>query len=115
MKGALITINEIDLNNTFEMTKFVLRIITITKNLYLSETELQALTHFVIDGYSQVTKEQLVENKLFKAIKSVYNTISQLKKYGIIVKTNYGEKINDEYNIKLSDIEKLKLEIILTK
>ena len=115
MSAIKIKVDDISMDNTFEMTKLILRVITITKNHYLSETELQALTYFVVNGYSKLTKDSLVENKLFKSMQAVYNTLTQLRKFGIIVKTNYGEKINDEYNIKLKDIDLVCLELLIKK
>ena len=112
MKGIKIKIEDKS-TNSFEMTRVIMKLVSVTKHLSLSDTEIFALTYFVINGYNKVTKEELVSNKLFKTKNSVSNTISKFRKYGIIVKTNYGEEVSKDYNIGNND--KIVFEYILSK
>ena len=111
MKGIKINIED-KAANVFEMTQTIIRLISVTKSLTLSNTEIFALTYFVIHGYNKVTKEELITNKLFKTKNSVSNTISKFRKYGVIVKTNYGEEISKDYSIGVND--KIVFEYVLS-
>lgn len=98
MTGIKININDKSVNS-FEMVKTIIKLIAVTKKLILSDTEVFALTYFVINGFNKVTKTDLVDNKLFKSSNAVSNLISKFRKYGIIQKTTYGESISNDYAI----------------
>jgi len=116
MKGIKVKINDVNTGNTFEMVKFVVQIIAISKNLYLSQTELHALTFFVINGYSKVSKEKLLENKLLKTKNTVNNLVHSFKRNSIIVKTSYGYDINPSFKLgEVNDLDGVKIEMIVKK
>lgn len=115
MKGIKVKIDDIKTNNSFDLTKSVVKIIIITKNLTLSETELHALTYFIIHGYSKLTREQLITTKILKNKNSVANLVHAFRKYGIIVKNNFGEEIQSDFNLPLGEIDAVKLEMIIKK
>lgn len=85
MKGIKVKIDDVSIKNSFDLTKLVVKIIAITKNLTLSETELHALTYFVIHGYSKMTREQLITTKILKNKNSVANLVHAFRKYGMLV------------------------------
>lgn len=114
-KGIKINLGEINVNNSFEMTKLLVKILTITKSLFLSETELYALTYFVINGYSKVSRESLITSKLLKNKNSEANLIHSFRKYGLIVKNNFGEELNKDFQIPLADVDGIKLEMLIKK
>lgn len=115
MKGIEIGINDIKVNNTFDMTVFAANIIAFSKKLTLSKTEIHALSHFIINGLSQKSKEDLVNNKLLSSKHATANLISSFRKYGIIVKHPFGEKLADDFCFNVSDYEMLKISLILKK
>lgn len=115
MKGVKIKIDDINTKSSFDLTKLVVRIIAITKNLTLSETELHALTYFVTHGYSKITREELISTKILKNKNSVSNLVYAFRKYGIIVKNNFGEEIHTDFNLPISDVDAVKLEMIIKK
>lgn len=115
MKGIKVKIDDVSIKNSFDLTKLVVKIIAITKNLTLSETELHALTYFVIHGYSKMTREQLITTKILKNKNSVANLVHAFRKYGIVVKNNLGEEIHNDFNLPLQDIDAVKLEMIIKK
>jgi len=115
MKGVKIKIDDINTKSSFDLTKLVVRIIAITKNLTLSETELHALTYFVTHGYSKITREELITAKILKNKNSVSNLVYAFRKYGIVVKNNFGEEIHNDFNLPISDIDAVKLEMIIKK
>ena len=115
MKGIKIKINDIAAKNTFDMVKLVVKIITVSKDLSLSETELHALTYFVINGYSKISRENLIITKLLKTKNAVANLVHSFRKYGIIVKNSFGEELNGDFNLPLSDVDVIKLEMLIKK
>lgn len=115
MKGIKVKIDDVSIKNSFDLTKLVVKIVAITKNLTLSETELHALTYFVIHGYSKITREELITTKILKNKNSVANLVHAFRKYGIVVKNNFGEEISADFNLPLQDIDAVKLEMIIKK
>jgi len=115
MKGIRVKIDDINTKNSFDLTKLVIKLVSVTKNLTLSETELHALTYFVIHGYSKITREELITTKILKNKNSVANLVHAFRKYGIVVKNNFGEEISADFNLPLQDIDAVKLEMIIKK
>jgi|SRR6187402_65073 len=115
MKGIKIKIEDISVKNSFDMARLLVRILAITKGLSLSETELHALTYFVINGYSKVSREDLIVTKLLKNKNSVSNLVHSFRKYGIIVKNSFGEELNSDFNIPLQDLDGIKVEMLIKK
>lgn len=115
MKGLKIKIDDVKTSSSFDMTKLVMKFLAISKNLNLSETELHALTYFVMNGYSDVSKEKLIEIKLLKHKQAVYNLIYHFKKHGVIVKENLGWNIHKDYLVYTEDIDIIKLEMLIKK
>jgi len=115
MKGIKIKIDDINTKNTFDMAKLLVKVIVITKNLSLSETELHALTYFVVNGYSKVSREGLITTKLLKNKSSVANLVHSFRKYGIITKNNFGEELASDFNISVDDLDIIKIEILIKK
>ena len=115
MRGIKVKIDDVSTKNSFDLTKLVVKIVAITKNLSLSETELHALTYFVIHGYSKIVREELITTKILKNKNSVANLVHAFRKYGIVVKNNFGEEIHNDFNLPLQDIDVVKLEMIIKK
>lgn len=115
MNGIKVKIDDINTKSRFDLAKLVIKLISITKNLTLSETELYALTYFVIHGYSKITREELIATKILKNKNSVANLVHAFRKYGIVVKNNFGEEISRDFNLPLQDIDVVKLEVVIKK
>lgn len=115
MKGIKVRVDDVNVKNNFDMTKLIIKIISVTKNLHLSETELHALTYFVVNGYSKVSRENLVNTKLLKNKNAVNNLVHAFRKYGVIVKNTMGEEVHSDFNLPMNDIDAVKLEMIIKK
>jgi hypothetical protein len=115
MKGVKVNIDNVNVSNSFEMVKTLLRVVCITKSLFLSETELHALTYFVINGYSKISRENLVTTKLLKNKSSVANLVHDFRKYGVIVKNSMGEELNPDFNVNVAEMDAVKIEMTLFK
>lgn len=114
VKGNLVQI-PIDSNSTFDMVALVTRFVTISKGNNISETDIIAISHFIIHGLSKNTRDQLVTNKLYKNKQGVDNMMSRLRKYGIVVKTNYGDRLAEDFAFYFPDIEVIKFEAIIKR
>lgn len=115
MNGIKVKIGDVKTSNEFDMIKLVVRFIAISKGLSLSDTELHALTYFVMNGYSDISREALITIKLFKNKSAVYNLIYSFKKYGVVVKKHLGWGIHADFNVYSPDIEVIKLEMLIKK
>lgn len=115
MKGIKVKIEDVKTSNEFDMIKLVVKVIAITKGLNLSDTELHALTYFVMNGYSDVSREALITIKLFKNKNAVYNLIYSFKKYGVVIKKHLGFGIHSDFNVYSPDLELIKLEMLIKK
>jgi len=115
MNGILINIKEHKTNNEFEMVKTIVKLIMVTKNISLSETEVFALTYLVIKGFNTITREELVDNKLFKTRSAVANLISKFRKYGIVIRTTKGEELISDFDFFQKDLDAVKFQIVVRK
>lgn len=113
MNGIKVQINDYKVDNSFDMIKTTLKLITLCKDLSLSDTELYTLTYFVINGLSTLTKEDLITTKIVKSKGGVYNIITKFRNMGIIKKEKHKEVLASEYLIPSKDINAIKLEVII--
>ena len=93
------------------MTLLLLEIICLFKKIKLSRTEMQVLAHFMIEGYSTVSKEQILQGKLLNTKSSLANTLTAFRKQGIIVKEKFKEVLAPDFRIPLT--EKININITL--
>ena len=83
--------------------------------MFLSETELHALTYFVINGYTKLSRESLIDIKLLKNKNSVANLVHSFRKYGIVVKSSFGEELHSDFKFDVKDLDAIKIEILIKK
>lgn len=119
MNGIQVKIKDVKASNTFDMVKLTLHLITLLKQISLSETELYSLTYFVINGLNTITREELITTKIIKTKNGVANIVSKFRRIGIIRKEGYKDVISSEYQIptKVSgkDVEAIKIDLIIKK
>jgi hypothetical protein len=96
-------------NNKIDMARILVCIVALTKNITLSKSEILVLSHFLGQGYNQYTKEQLIENKILKNKAALDNTVSKLRKVGMIKNKGFGECLCDDLNFPLSDVALFKI------
>jgi hypothetical protein len=113
MNGIEIFAGKIKMSSEFEMVKTVAKFLTTSKNLVLSDTELYALTMFIIKGYNKVVKEELITIKLLKSSNAVANLLSRFRKFGILNKTVKGEELSEDYKFYSENLKAIKFGIIL--
>ena len=68
----------------------------------LSETDLTVMAYFMVYNITDETKKLIVDSKILNP-DSLQNTISRLKKFGLIKKSNIGKSyhISDKLSVKL--------------
>jgi len=115
MNGIEINIKDFKVPNDFDMVKVIAQLISVTKNITFSDTELFALTFFIMKGYTKITKEELVTNKLLKTHNAVANLISKFRKYGLLTRTLKGEELISDYNFYREGLQAIKFNIIVKK
>lgn len=89
-------------HSKIDQTKCVLSIFCFLSDISLSDTELTVLSYFIVYGINDTTKKLIIDSQILKSEDSLKNTISKLKKVGLIKKALYGKdyEINESINIK---------------
>lgn len=95
--------------NKLDMATFMVRLVSMLKGIQLSKNEVLILSHFMLEGYNKVTKEHIVEYKLLTSPQSVANIVSKFKKYGLIVKDGFQDKLHPDLTIPIASIDRIKL------
>lgn len=116
MTGIDVKIKSYKVPSEFDMVKVIVQFIAITKGLSLSDTEIYALTYFIINGLSKFSREQLVSNKLLKTDNATANLVSRFRKFGIVNKTNRGEELSADFNsIYTKGIDAIRFQVAIHK
>ena len=89
--------------NKLELAAVLVDFILLLKKIKLSKTEKQMLCHFMIEGYSEISKEQILKDKLLHSPKSLANTLTVFRKQGILIKEKFREVLSPDYRIPLTD------------
>lgn len=92
-------------NGKIEQAKVVLSVFCLLSEIKLSDTELTVLAYFLVYKDSRETRDLILKSELLKRGDSLSNTVSKLKKFGL-VKKSVGTKrydVNDKINFKSED------------
>lgn len=89
-----------------EQAKTVINIFCMLSDIKLSEAELTAVAYFLVYGNNNDVKELILKSNIFKSEDSLKNTISKLKKIGLLKKspTNKEYHVHDRLNFKLDPV-----------
>lgn len=98
-------------SNKIEQTLLLVEFILILKKIKLSKTEKQVLSHFMIEGYSEISKEQILTDKLLHSTSSLANTLTVFRKQGILTKEKFRETLSPDFKIPIT--EKININITL--
>ena len=96
-----------------DQAKSILSIYCLLSEISLSNTELTVLSYFMIYGINDNTKKLILDSQLLKSEDSLKNTISKLKKVGLIKKAVYGKDytLNENINFKPDSVMGLLIKI----
>lgn len=78
-----------------EQAKIALSIFCLLSDIKLSDTELTVLSYFLVYKDSEATRNLILKSELLKTEDSLGNTISKLKKFGLLKK----DGITKEYTV----------------
>lgn len=92
--------------NQLDMARFVIDLLCLLKGISLSKSEKLALSYFMTEGYNDVIKEKLISSKLTKNKFSLGNTLTALRKQGIIMKEKsfpFNESLAPAFRFQMPD------------
>jgi hypothetical protein len=89
-------------NTKLDQAKTILSIFCLLSDVRLSETDLTVMAYFMVYQITDETKKLIIDSKILNA-DSLQNTISRLKKFGLIKKSNIGKSyhISEKIAVKL--------------
>jgi hypothetical protein len=70
-----------------EQAKTLIAIFCLLMNIKLSDTELTVLAYFMVYKINRKTKDLILSSGILKTEDSLKNTLSKLKKFGMLVKS----------------------------
>ena len=93
-------------NGKIEQAKVLLAMFCLLSGINLSDTELTVLAYFLVYKITDSTKELILKSQILKSEDSLKNTMSKLKKFGLIKKSTIvrGYEINDKVNVQLDSM-----------
>ena len=115
MNAIRVVPDKVTVSNTIDMTKLLVKYILLSISIKLSETDTHALTIFIVQGYSEFTKEKLIETRFLKNKSMLANLLTKLRNTGILVKGTMGEELSKDFNIPVNGIDVVKFEILIKK
>lgn len=87
-----------------EQAKVVLSIFCLLSNIHLSDSELTVLAYYIVYGLNEPTKQLILKSKILATEASFGNTMSKLRKVGLIIKNNKQDKLNPQIAIELHTV-----------
>lgn len=83
--------------NKIDQIKRSVKVICILNNLKISDTEAMIITHFILEGFNKVSREEIINQKLVKSYNDLANRISSLRGKGIFVKNKFKEELAPDF------------------
>lgn len=96
-----------------DQVKKAVKIMCLLNNTTISDTESVILTHFVLEGFNKVSRDEILEQKLVKNYNNLANIISSLRKRGLIVKEGFREDLSSDLSCLRNCTDKLVLMLML--
>jgi hypothetical protein len=89
-------------NTKIDQAKIIISIFCLLSDVRLSETDLTVMAYFTVYQINEETKKLIIDSKILNP-DSLGNTISRLKKFGLIKKSNIGKDyhISDKLAVKM--------------
>lgn len=83
--------------NKIDQIKKSVKIISILNGLKISDTEAMIITHFILEGFNKVSREEIIKQKLVKSYHDLANRISSLRAKGYFVKNKFKEELAPDF------------------
>lgn len=100
-------------NGKIEQAKAILSVFCLLSEIKLSETELTVLAYFLVYKDSRSTRDLIIKSEILKTEDSLSNTISKLKKFGLLKKDSISKdySINSKINFQPDSVVGLLIKI----
>lgn len=91
-------------DNKIELANITLRTYCLLHNIKINETNTLVMSYFMVYGLNKSTKEMILRSKILNAPNSIENTLTVLRKKGLVKKLINGQNdIIDELKIIVRD------------
>jgi len=94
---------KIKVSNKLEQLQKYIKIVAVSKDILLSNTEVILISHFMLEGYNDVSKQSILEQKVITSYNNLHNILNKLRGKGILQRSVTGEHLCKEFSIKLED------------
>ena len=103
-KASLIRISK-NFATKLDLTKFMLKMICMAREINLSDSQLTVLSYFIIYGINTKTKDLILNSKVCKNLNVIKGIMTKLKKNNFIYKDDLNGKtyIAEDLRIPLND------------
>lgn len=103
-KASLIRISK-NFATKLDLTKFMLKMICMAREISLSDSQLTVLSYFIIYGINTKTKDLILNAKVCKNLNVIKGIMTKLKKNNFIYKDDLNGKtyIAEDLRIPLND------------
>lgn len=98
-------------NNKLEQLRVYIKLMAVINNIVLSDMEVIFLSHFMLEGYNKVSKEELLKQKVVSSYNMLHNKLSLLRSKGILKKDMKGEKLAAPFDKKIDDVALLMVKL----
>lgn len=101
---ATVVKTKLKTSNKLEQLQKYIRLVAVTKNILLSNTEVILISHFMLEGYNDVSKQVILQQKVITSYNNLHNILNKLRGKGVLIRDINGEQLCKEFCIKLEDV-----------
>lgn len=87
-----------------EQAKLLILLFCKLSNIKLSDSELKVLAYFMVYKLNEQTEDLIIKSEILANKDSLKNTMSKLRKVGLIVRKNKQDYINEVLDIQLQPV-----------
>lgn len=87
-----------------EQAKLLIKLFCVLTDVKISDAELNTLAFYMVYGVSAVTKDLILKSKVLANEDSLRNTLSKLRKIGLLKKVNREDVVTETLNVKLDPV-----------
>lgn len=100
-------------NGKIDQARVLLSIFCLLLDVKLSDTELTVLAYFLVYKITDATKDLILKSEILKSEDSLKNTVSKLKKLGLIKKSSISKEyyISEQINVQPDSVQAMLIKI----
>ena len=81
---------KIKVSNKLEQLQKYIKIVAVSKDILLSNTEVILISHFMLEGYNDVSKQSILEQKVITSYNNLHNILNKLRGKAIVTGKQNG-------------------------